>query len=462
MLRIYLFLGLLCLAMRSAQSQPQTNAADAAMQRDFQAAMAAEDSGDLDRAQSLFSSLHVRHPGIFEIDESLGLLYAGRENYSQALPLLEAAVRERPASGAAHANLGAALYKLHRNRDALIEFEQAVKIDPRSVTAQQSLGQVLLDEHKPDRAVEAFSAALRLKPGDDDLTFSYAAALVACTRFDEAAQALSSAATSGQSALAQSLLGEIDEKKGNFQSALQHFNRAVELEPTEENAWSLGVELLRHWTFDAAIREFEAATVKFPDSARMKFGLGAAYFGDSKFTAAVPVFADLLDADKNNALYAELLGMACTSVSGSTESPRCSGLLAYADTHPRDAKAAAYAASMLLNDTATEEQLSTARKLLERALAADPKLPDAQYQMGVLMQNRGDWAGSIANLERAIALKPDFAQAHYHLALAYWRTGRKQEGQAEMELQKKYSKQEAQDLDRRLRQITTFVVDVRN
>lgn len=456
MLRI---LPVLCMTILPICAQTPSSTT---LQRDFQSAMAAEDSGDLDRAQMLLSSLHERHPGIFEIDESLGLLYAGRENYSQALAVLEAAVRERPTSEEAHANLGATLYKLHRNHDALIEFERAVKIDPRKVTAQQSLGQVLLDEHKPDRAVEAFSAALRLKPGDDDLNFSYAAALVASARFDEAAQTLSSTSASEQSALAQSLLGEIEENKGNFQSALQHFDRAVELEPTEENAWSLGVELLRHWTFDAAIREFEAAAIKFPNSTRMRFGLGAAYFGDSKFTAAVPVFADLLDADKGNALYAELLGMACTSVSGSTVSPRCSGLLTYAESHPHDAKAATYSASMLLTENGSSDKTDVALKLLSGAISADPKLPDAQYQMGVLKQNQGDWVGSISNLEAAIALKPDLAQAHYRLALAYWRTGRKQEGQAEMELQKKYSKQEREDLDKRLRQITTFIVDVRH
>jgi tetratricopeptide (TPR) repeat protein len=82
--------------------------------------------------------------------------------------------------------------------------------------------------------------------------------------------------------------------------------------------------------------------------------------------------------------------------------------------------------------------------------------------MGLLKQNQGNWAGSISNLEKAITLKPQLAPAHYRLALAYWRTGRKQEGQAEMELQKRYSKQEKADLDQRLRQITTFIVDVRN
>jgi len=222
----------------------------------------------------------------------------------------------------------------------------------------------------------------------------------------------------------------------------------------------LGVEFLRHWTFDAAILEFEAATQKFPASTRMKVALGASYFGDAKYGQAVPVFAALLDDDKNNALYAELLGMACNAVTESAKT-QCSSLLSYAQTHPHDAKVSTYAASMLLTETASERKTDQARLLLTNAIAAAPHFAEAQYQMGLLKQEGGDWRESIPNLESAVKLKPDLAQAHYRLALAYWRLGRKVEAQAQMELQKQYAQRERQDLDQRLRQITTFLVDVK-
>ncbi len=116
---------------------------------------------------------------------------------------------------------------------------------------------------------------------------------------------------------------------------------------------------------------------------------------------------------------------------------------------------------MLLAETKNEERINEARHLLNDALIADPNLPDAQYHMGLLKQDEGDWTGSVSNLETAVKKKPDFAQAHYRLALAYWRVGRKQEAQAQMELQKQYSRQEQEDLDRRLRQITTFIAEVK-
>lgn len=430
------------------------------MERTFQEAMAAQDRGDLDHAELLLRELNAKHPGIFAVDESLGLLYVKQERFKKALPLLKSATAEQPNSDAAHANLGAAYFRLGQNKEALAEFQTAARLNPGNAATQQSLGRLLMEEHHPAQAAQAYAAAIKLDAGDSDLALDHAHALIEAGEPAAAVTELNAFSGAHQSATAQSLLGDAEEKLGSYQKAAEYYARAVELDPSEANVWILGLEFLRHWTFDAAVREFKAGTRKFPASTRMKFGLGAAYFGNSQYADAIPVFADLLHSDPNNALYAELLGMACSAVSNSP-GESCSALVTYAQAHPHDARAATYAAAMLLTQPGTGDRPELARTLLNGAMAAAPKYPDAQYQMGVLKQNQGDWAGSIRNLQMAIALKPDMSQAHYRLALAYWRTGRKQEGQAEMALQKKYSKQEKEDLDKRLRQITTFIVDVR-
>jgi tetratricopeptide (TPR) repeat protein len=454
-------LSCLCLSACLLHGQTPAAPATAAMEREFQDAMTAEDKGDLARAESLLLDLHKKQAGIFAVDESLGLLYVAGEKFAKALPLLEAAARESDRSDVAHANLGATYFKLHRNLEALREFERAAQLNPRNAATQQSLGELLLAEGKSSRAAEAYSAALEIRPDDPDLKLAYATALIAAGELDKARNLLAGLPKADEIAAAQTLVAEIDEKKGDYQQAVVHFTRAAEIDQSEENVWALGVEFLRHWTFEAAIREFEFAAERFPASTRMKLGLGAAYFGGARYGRAIPVFADLLSADKDNSLYAELLGMACTAVNDPAQK-RCDSLVTYAESHPKDARANTYAASMLLMETATDAGNSRARRLLTNALAVDPKMAEAHYRMGVLEQNQGAWAASIPSLERSVAIKPDFAQAHYRLALAYWRAGHKEKGQAEMELEKKYAQQEAQDLNKRLRQITTFIVDGQN
>jgi len=109
---------------------------------------------------------------------------------------------------------------------------------------------------------------------------------------------------------------------------------------------------------------------------------------------------------------------------------------------------------------AEQQNVDLARKLLQHALAIEPKLPEAQFEMGALLQDGEDWKGSIPFLKRAVRLKPDFSQAHYRLARAYWRTGRKEEGDAQMALQRKSANQNQIELDQRLRQVTSLAVTV--
>jgi predicted Zn-dependent protease len=431
-----------------------------AMDREFQAAMAAQDKGDLDRAESLLRDLHVHHPGVFQVDESLGLLLAGRGDIAGAVPLLQSAVREQPASDAAHANLGAAYYQLHRGKPALDEFKRAVEINPGNESAQESLGRISLENQRPGEAARALLAAQRLKPDDADLKLDCITALLAANRLDDAQKMLSTVTDADESARAQSLLGEADEKAGKFQSAGEHFARAVELEPSEENAWQLAVDLLRHWNFDAAIVEIRAASQKFPESKRLRLGLGAAFFGDAKYAEAIPIFADLLGVELDNAMYAELLGIACNAPL-TVSDPHCAALVDYAQVHPKDTVVATYAAGTLLTGNSGPRNADLARKLLIRSIAANPGLPEAQFEMGVVLQQSDDWKGSIPYLERAVKLKPDYAQAHYRLARAYWKAGRKEDGQTQMELQQKFAHQEQDDLNRRLGQIVTLGVEVK-
>lgn len=429
------------------------------VERTFEAAMAAEDRGDLAQAEALLSALHNERPGTFAVDESLGMVLVARSEVSRALPLLEAAVREQPSSDAAHVNLGAAFYKLNRAESALAEFERAVSINPGNLSAQQSIGRICMETHRTAQSAVAFVAAQRLKPDDPDLKLDCVTALLAAGRIGEAKTMLNTFVAPDGSARAQSLLGEVAEKEKRFQDAGSHFARALALEPSEENAWQLGDDLLQHWAFDAAVIEFRAASEKFPNSERLRLGLGAAYFGDSKYEEAIPVFADLLAVEPGNTWYAELLGMACTAPLQAS-SPRCAALVSFAQAHPRNAKAATNAASFLMKHDNDQQNVNLARNLLQRALATDPNLPEAQFEMAAVLQDSEDWKGSIPYLERALKLKPDFSEAHYRLARAYWRTGRRQDGDTQMALQRKSAHQNEVELDQRLRQVTSLAVTV--
>lgn len=422
--------------------------------------MADLNAGNPEAAEPLLRALHARLPGSFAIDESLGLIYAGQGQLDTALPLLVDAAREQPDSDVAHANLGTAYLKLNRVPQAAKELEVAAKLKPSNPSTQVALGQAYMLLKEPRKAALAFNTALPADPSNPDLLYNTALALFQSGEAATAEPLLARMPGVEDSAPAQSLYGDVDEQLKKFKEAGNHYARAVALAPTEANVYMLGIEFLRHWTFDPAAKEFAAGLNKFPDSTRLRLGLAVAYYGAAQYDKAIPLFASLLAEHPDNEMYAEMLGRNCTVLTEGV-TPQCSALVAFSLKHPRNAELATYTAISILHRPSDPTQLELADRLLEQAIRANPDLPQARYAMGLLLQTRSQWQQSIPELETAIRLKPDYASAHYRLALAYSHVGQRDKAQAEIALNQKYSQQENAETDARLKSVTTFMVTMR-
>ena len=438
----------------AASTSSTVSAAD---EKAFTQAMAAMDGGDIAKAETLLEELHARYPHSYEINESFGLLRAGQGDVDKALPLLKVAAQEQPASDVAHMNLGTAYFKLQQTQNAEREFARAAALNPENAQAQAALGQACMLLQQPEKAAVAFHAALKAEPANADLIYNAAVADFDTRQDAKAAALLENMPGVSLSAPAQSLYGDVEERLGHYKDAVEHYSRAVQLDPSEANGYLLGIEFLRHWSFSPAIEEFSAGVRKFPQSQRMRLGLGIAYYGDGQYDKAIPVLADLLAADPNNMLNAELLGRTCTVLTEGLN-PRCAALIQFAEAHPDNAMLATYAASSILHKPANVADMKTAETLLHSAIAKDPQLPQAYFELGALLQTQSKWSESIVPLETAIRLKPDYAQAHYELSRAYSHTGRRQEAEQQIALNLKYSKEQENNLNARMKEITTLVV----
>ncbi len=79
------------------------------------------------------------------------------------------------------------------------------------------------------------------------------------------------------------------------------------------------------------------------------------------------------------------------------------------------------------------EALSRAREAALRSLSLDPSLAEAHHALGyVLVTTDFDYAGAEREYRRAIELNPNFTQAHHNFGLMLFRTGRSEEGMAEI------------------------------
>ena len=76
-------------------------------------------------------------------------------------------------------------------------------------------------------------------------------------------------------------------------------------------------------------------------------------------------------------------------------------------------------AILLANDDA-EQALAHAAQ----AVALNPKLPEAHYQLGLVQGHRVEFKAAAEAFDQAGRLEPAFAYAHYHAGLSYYRIKR--------------------------------------
>lgn len=423
----------------------------------FRQALNAVDAGKPDQAEPVLRRLAERYPANDQISEALGLIYAEKGEMMRAVPYLERACRNAPNSALDHANLGTAWLKLGRAREAAAELTTAARLDPQNAQTLSALGQAQMLLNDAGDAASAFSQSAALAPPSADLLYNWALALNRSNQTATAAKVLDRIPADQVSGESESLAGDVEEKLGNFMSAVKHYQKAAQINPSEANLYALVLEFLRHWTWDAAETNAAYAAQRYPASTRLQLALGVAFYGDKRFPEAAKVFDGLLQNDPGNSLYADMLGRTCGEIAGGN--PDCDTLVSFSNHHLDNPSATFYAARQILGRPHSASDLEEAERLLKRATSGNPKLAGAWYQYGLLESERNQWPQCARMLERAVALQPDLASAHYQLANAYGHLGRESDRKRELALFQTYSRQEKERVDTEVRRMTVFLTN---
>jgi len=68
-------------------------------------------------------------------------------------------------------------------------------------------------------------------------------------------------------------------------------------------------------------------------------------------------------------------------------------------------------------------RLPEAEKNLREAVGYDPRLPQAHYQLGRVLEMQGDYQAGVESLKKAVALNAEYPEPHYLLGKIYHRLG---------------------------------------
>lgn len=258
-------------------------------------------------------------------------------------------------------------------------------------------------------------------------------------------------------------LADVDERLGDSLEAVQQYQRAAEMDPSETYLFDWGAELLLHHAAEPAIEVFSRGNRLFPKSTRMLIGLGAAWFTEGNIEQAVRQMcaaSDLNAADTAPYLFlGKMLGIQDAPAPEAVER-----LHRWVTLQPQNAQANysyAVALSKLLEGPADKSRLAEAQSFLQAALRINPNFADAHLQTGMLYSEQGKYEAALSEYRQAVQIDPRMEQAHYRLAQAYRLQGEAEKAKEELRIYEQLTKESAEKNERERREIRQFVYTLR-
>jgi tetratricopeptide (TPR) repeat protein len=347
--------------------------------------------------------------------------FAGNHDPSSGLALLQAEL-------ATHADHTSTLKEL-----ASLDLPPAERL-----SFQVRLGETLSHAALHAEAVQAFQKAIENGPERADLYFDLALAQFEAGQMDAALGSAQHSRTLGDSANLESLIGDIEEAQGDSLDAVHSYQAAVALAPDQEQyRLVLGLELLRHGTFEAALTVFQQTVNLFPKSTRARVAVGLTYYFLEQYPEAVKVLLEASQMSPKSELAFDYLGEIQLQQPGTPDPAAVREICLYADSHPDGAEGLAYCGALELRIEHDRGGAAPSSGTLERLQRAARLIPDnatARCGLGQALEWSQQWREAETQMQACIRLRPDSVEAHYRMANIARHLGETERAQEEMRL----------------------------
>jgi tetratricopeptide (TPR) repeat protein len=296
---------------------------------------------------------------------------------------------------------------------------------PENLSASENLalGELFGSRGAFELAIPRFEQTLRLDPVNDRATVDLALAYKNMGNARAAMDLIRRAVKQRPSAALYNLLARLNEESGEYVEAVQGFQRAVELDPSDEGYYfDLGMEYLSHFTFGPAAEVYRVGTEKFPHSSRQFLGLAFSHYAVREYAEAADAFTTALEIDPESSAVFQ----AWKTVLDFLAPQAWDGLLPRLDrlvaAHPQNAELAfAYGAALFRLEVSQGEQGGFGRPqaLLEKSVRLQPEFPTAHLELGALYAARKQDQKAVVEYLEATRQDPKSDVAHYRLGQVY-------------------------------------------
>ena len=260
-------------------------------------------------------------------------------------------------------------------------------------------------------AADEMQTALRLAPSDPALLVGTAVAEEGAGHWDAS---FSLAQRAGENATAKAVIGDIQEKRGRFNEAVDAYGQAVALDPgREQYRVALGLEWMEHGAFDQAIEVLRQSSPLFPKSGVLRTLLAIAVYARGEAKESEQILNDAITADPNYSPAYRCLSKIVLESSAAPSEETLQALCRWDKI----------VCSALQLRVARE---SNNAKLRDQAIEVLTRAPQTDAVSRCALGQAYEWSNQLAKAraatEACVALNPS-PQSHYRLGLLYKRLG---------------------------------------
>lgn len=425
----------------------------------LQLAVSYYNSGRFHDAAQVLEGLVKQSPASFEAQELLGLVYSAESRDQDAYPHFEKAVRLKPDFAPARANLAVNLARLGKNELAEAEFKRAIQAEPGNFSANHDFGEFYARAGKAKEAIPYLTRAQRAQPSSYGNGYDLVLAYLQMGMWADARQQLQDLLKLHDTAELHDLLGEVEERSGNYVAAANQYQQAAHMDPSESNIFDWGSELLLHQTLNPAVEVFSEGVKRYPDSSRLAVGLGLALYWSGQYDDAVKALLRATDLSPSDPRPYYFLSKAYQHSHGEADEV-IHRFQRFAQLRPLDGRAAYYYAMSMWKGKQSSSSgpfLGQAEDLLKRAIELEPTFAQAHLELANLYSQQRKYSESTTEYKQAIALDPKLVDAYYRLGQAYVHLGQADLAKKEFQIHNHLYQQHLAEWDNKQQEIRNFV-----
>lgn len=238
--------------------------------------------------ETVWQATLKKNPRSWMAYNNLGIIFARRGSYDQALEYYNACLTIKPDHARAYNNRGTVYRKKGMLEEAVTEYRHALAITP-AAEFYNNLGLAYLLQGEWQKAVNEFKQAIAINPRYAEPYVHLGEAYQQRGIFEEAVTAFEQACRANpHNAEAYNKLGMVYRKQGRLEEAIAQYRNALAINAGfMEARYNLGNALLQKGEFDGAIVAYEEALAARPDFAEVHYNLSIAYFYRKDYALAI-------------------------------------------------------------------------------------------------------------------------------------------------------------------------------